>query len=339
MTLRKISLYLLFVLLLMAGSVVGAQEEIDLCFGLNADDCAAINAASLGAPVVDSLNVNLDINFSAANIPVGEGTVGSVDFTTNAVVGIVGFNEDLPNIGGSVVLNGATENLDALLGMPGLGEIGLEFRLVDGLFYFQNPTSGEWAYVDLMAVMSDPTFAEGMGSVTELASPDALTDALGSDGEMPDIAALGDAVTAIVSLPGFLSYTRDGDVFTFTVDLTALAALDNETLFELSDLVSAVDETAGGLVFVLPSIFDEGTITVTQTIDPSGEFLQALGFNVAAVTSALDPTSDPATVDLDVSLSLTDFDAVAAAVAPEGATEIPPEQISAIFEGALSQLP
>ncbi len=327
------SMLLLFVLLgtLLVGGFAQAQDmPFDPCFGLAQADCDVINAASAnGIGTATSFSIEFSLKFSAANIP--DPTMPGAVFNASGSVDLVpGTNADIPlNVGGAIAAAFGTDP-------AALAEMPLEFRLVDGIFYFNDPMGAGWQGVDLIAAMASPEFQEQLGGLgIDPTAPDMGLGGLmgGAMGEMPadfDPAALM-SLTELINLPGLISYTRSGDTFSFVLDLTATAALLDpayeEQLNAITDALSAIDPSAGMFVTLIPALLQKGTITVNQTVDTSLNIVRTINFNVdAAVDSAAltGEVSDPILVNLDFTMNLANLDSAPAPVAPEGATMIDP---------------
>lgn len=316
------SLFLLVALLAaMFVGAVSAQDEMpfDPCFGLSADDCAYINdasAADMGA--INNLTFTMDIAFSATGIPgaTPEDPTSSLTFNLNTAIDIVeGQNPALPVNAGGVI------NVDFNDGMSG-DSLAIDLSLVDGIFYILDPTTGQYQGIDLVAAMSDPTFLEQFG--LDATAPDLGLGAMtGMDMSNMDMEALASLVD-LVNLPGLITYTRDGQVFTFTIDLTTMAILltpeYEEQLNTIVEAVSAIDPSLGMFIPLIPTVLKEGTITITQTVNAELNAVDTIGFAVdARVDTAMlsgVADSEPVVVTLDVTLNIGNFGGASQPAAP-----------------------
>jgi hypothetical protein len=326
MKLRTILLLVVLIGSLFLGSFAQAQDmPVDPCFGLAQADCDVINAASAnGTGGATSFSLDFSIKFSAANIP-DETMPGAVFNAAGTVDLVPGASADIPFNIGSVIAASFGPDAAAVTELP------LEVRLVDGVLYYTDPsTGGTWMGVDLMATLASPEFQEQLGMLgVDPTAPDlGLTDAAMNATGGLDPAALG-PLLELVNLPGLISYTRSGDTFTFVLDLTAMQALLSPEyeaqLNAITDALSQVDPSSAMLVTLIPTLIQQGTITVSQTVNTSLNIVETINFNVAATIDTMMLTgqpAEPALVNLDVVLTLKNLNSAPAPVAPEGATMI-----------------
>lgn len=318
------SMFMALIAIFMMVGVAAAQDmPFDPCFGLGADDCAYINAANAnGVGDATSFSIAWTLEVSGAGIP--DPTMSEFSFSSNGSIDLVeSTNPVLPINAGSV-------QEVAFSGMGDEGAVTVEFRLVDGLLYLQNPEDGTWISIDLVAVMSDPAFME---------------DALGQAGlpfnpmtgegmeNMPSMETLL-PLFEILNMEGFITYVRDGETFTWTVDLTALNALfaaeNQATLDSIVALATEIDPENGPAIgFMLPSIValvQEGTITVTQVVNPELNIVERIGFttdlSMDLATMMTGEAGEPTLVNIAFWADLTNLNSAAAPVAPEGATPV-----------------
>lgn len=305
---RILFLTVLALLLGVAGAAF-AQDDLplDLCFGLSAEDCAVINEASAnGIGDAQSYTQELSIEFSLSNFPSEEGPV-SVTFNSQSRFDTVLLDD------GSALVQG-TVDFSANDGMTDT-EGSFEVRIVDNVLYLQDPQgSGAWIGLDL----------------NETDALDAATDTtMDEAGELVD-PTMVDTLVALTELPGLLSYTRDGDVFRFVLDITAMRLLlepeNEDLLLDLSDMASELNPAGGLLVMTLPTLFESGEITVTQTVNPERNIVETLEFgidasaNLAALLTG-DANAGPTDVFLRVVTTSSNYDNVSleGLTAPEDA--------------------
>lgn len=332
MKLRTMLLLVVLLSSLFIGGFAQAQDmPIDPCFGLAQADCDVINAASAnGTGDATSFSVDFSIKFSAANIP--DETMPGAVFNASGTVDLVpGTNADVPfNIGSVIAAAFGTDP-------AALAELPLEVRLVDGILYYTDPAAGgAWMGVDLMATLASPDLQEQLGMLgVDPTAPDlGLGNVVGgaTGGDMDPAALM--PLLDLVNLPGLISYTRAGDTFTFVLDLTAMQALLSPEyeaqLNALTDALSQIDPSSAMLVTLIPTLIQQGTITISQTVDTSLNIVQAINFNVAATIDTMMLTgqqAEPVNVNLDVVLSIKNLNSAPAPVAPEGATMVDPDSM------------
>lgn len=348
MRLRMLGLSLIMLVLLTVSSVVGAQDtSFDPCFGLDGADCDVINTAFAAGLPTDNYTLNMSIDFSFMGqsfdpeVPAAEvlfNMTGSIN---------VAQGEFTPNVSGLFTLNASSANLGQLAALAGGAPAGdeevaidpieglvIEFRIVDDLLYFINPEDGTWQSLDLIAVLEDPALEQGIQGLP-INPNDLEGEAAEALGDV-DVASVEMALGAIANLPGLFAYTRTGDDFAWVMDLTALAQLQEEenadTLAALGNAVASAtgDEEAAAQVdvalgLVLGLLGPGSTISVTQSVDATGSFVESLAFDTVLEIALL------GSVNLDVDMSFDNYDGVTPAVAPEDATVIDPEQLTGVL--------
>jgi len=315
------------------GSVVSAQDDmmLDPCFGLSADDCAVINTATAnGIGDAQSFTMEMTLDFVAENVPEDLAGMSALAF------GLDGTFDFTP--GGGMLL---PVNVGGTLNIPMMG-MALNFRVVDDFVYFQDPATEAWQGINLAAIAADESLNEQVTPLLEGAATgdtDALGDTLGVD--VPDLSGLASA-GEVLTLDGLFGYVREGDAFTFTVDLSALEALtapENEELLEsIVTALNEIDPTLGQSVTLLPLVLDEGLVDVIWTIDSGASIIQSLGFNAALVINGAVLTGDqealPTTVTNNFLVSFTNLDSAPVAEAPAEFEDVTEEVIAQI--GALA---
>lgn len=324
MKFRSLFLVVFMMMTLLVAGVANAQDGmLDPCLGLSADDCAVINDASAnGLNGAESFTMDLSIIFSAGNIP--DESMSAVTFSQIGVMDVATNEASMigSDIAGSFDVSFSQNDGD-------LEEQLIEFIIVDDILYFS--MEGEWLSVDITRFLEDEGLQaqlEGFGL-----NPEDLMGA--DDGAMADDLPVDIEgllpLLDVLNLPGFLNYERMGDDFVFTVDFSALQALLEEDNAELlNSIVSAaaeVEPTAAFIIPAIPTLINEGTIQITQTVDTGANIISAIGFdmNFAMALGALttgDASAPATTVDLNVNIGLSNLDAVGAIEAPANATDI-----------------
>lgn len=333
MKFRSILLSVVASMMLLFASVASAQD-IDPCFGLSADDCATINAAvANGVGDATSFTLDYTIDFQVGGTgSLTDGEIESFKFANQGSIDLAQADGMFPINAGFVT----AAQFDDLVGV-GMNELAVEVRLLDGVAYLQDPMSGGWISLDLLETMASPEFNEALSDL-----PVDPNDPMGA----LDAAGLGDfdptalfALVELIDLPGLIIYERAGDVFTFTIDLTALQVLNTpeyeEELNNLIEVASEIDPTAAFLIPTIPALVSEGTIEVVYTLD--GDMLAGMDFytnlDIALGMMTGDMSADPITVDLAFEMDIINLDAAAIPAVPEDATPISPEELGGLLGG------
>lgn len=246
---RSLVLVLSLVLALIVSSVAQAQD-IDTCFGLSEADCEVLTSASGQALMIAenfTMDYGLDVNITG--IPDGD-----VVFSHSAS-GPVALDPmaDFP-----LSMNLMTQNSFDIAGDAGEGPV--PFAIYEGTLYMQ--IDDQWVGMNLIEMMEDPEFADQFGSLTD---PEAMADQLGGMSDMDP--ATAEQLAGLLSIEGFLTQVRNGDMFEFTADVGALLTAPefSEALTELA----AVDESgmAMGMGMMLPMVLQNGVIQVNQRVN------------------------------------------------------------------------
>ncbi|MCU0514000.1 MAG: hypothetical protein MUE40_15695 [Anaerolineae bacterium] len=308
MKMRAVLMSLLLTIVLLMASVASAQ---DTCFGLAEADCTAIAEATNNTlAAASAFTQEFSLSFSVTGIPDSE------DLTFN----VTGAGPVMMSTASSFPLNLALP-MNVSFSVPGQAwEGAVEVRVVDGIAYVQNPENGEWAGLDLGQALSDPS---------ALGLPVNPADLAGA----ADPAALGldaDAMTQIgslVTVPGFLTYVRGGDTYTFTANLGTLlqSAEFSQVAQTLSTALAENPDTAQGgmLLTLLPMLLSDGIITVVQGVDPSLNAVTDLTFTTDATLNlgmmTGDTSAPPVVISLNFNVRITEVGGTYEIVAPEGA--------------------
>lgn len=350
MRLRTLGLSLMMLMLLAFGSLVSAQDvDLDPCFGLAAADCEVINTASIGAFPSDNFTFNMSIDFAFMGMSFDpEVAPAEINFNMSGAVDVAA-GEFTPNVSGVFTVDANSANLEQLAALAGGGEAGgqialdpvsdlvIEFRIVDDMFYLANPENNEeWISLDLIALLEDPALTEGLDALP--VDPTTLQQDATELAAGVDIESLLTAVNSLVNLPGLFNYTRAGNDFTWVMDLSALSLLlEDEYADTLAAFGNAIgsatgDESAAAQVdlaagLVIGLIGPSSNISVTQTVDDSASYINALDFGTVLELSLL------GTANLNVDMSVGNFDGVTSAIAPENAQAIDPAELTGMLGG------
>ncbi len=309
------------VLLLASLAAVNAQE-VDPCFGLATEDCNAINEAYANLAPINSFSMEYSIDFSVSGIPESAG-LGSSEITfRNSGSGALAV--DLA----ALETAGATDipvDMDLTMtsswtgfgpDFPDASDVPSEFRVVDGLIYLGDGT-GEWLVIDPAASADMGADALGFDPAALAQDPETIDQAFGmAAGFLP-----------LLNVPGFLVYERNGDVFNFTADLTALLQSGefNEAIAGLGESEDPNMQQAGMIVGILPLVFEDATVNVTQNLNPDLGIVDSVGFTVDATVNGalLDPEiTEPIVITLAFNVTIADPNGEFDFVAPENATPI-----------------
>jgi len=308
---RRILFVMLAIMLILSMVPVAMAQDIDPCFGLSADDCAAIDAASLATiDEVTAFNSNFSIDFSLTGIPDGDVTFNLTGSGPMAMAaGDVPINMDL--------------DMDvSWTGPDGDGSATIGFMIVDGIAYV-DAGDGQWMGVDIIAALSDPSIAANLPvDPADLASGD-----LGDLGVPPEaLGAVMTGVPALFSVPETISYTRSGDVFSFDMDIAAILASP-----EFGSMMTSIGEAAGeegamvGMAGALiPLAVESANINVTQTV--GGGYVTGLSFGADALINPAalgEEEMGPISMDLLFDVTLSDVNGMFEFAAPEGAQMMP----------------
>jgi len=245
----------LVALLVAMTGLVSAQDSA--CLNLSAADCEYLNTATANsaAALTSSFQQTFSIDATVTGVPDSQ----DLEFHVAGSGPVVG-NEAAP---GGVPFNFAT-TLDVNFNDGTTANEGsLEARLVDGVFYFQDPTDeNKWKGVKIEDAMS---MAESNPMVPNPTTFDPAS--LGLD------EATVSAITSLTEAEGFLDYSRDGETFTFTADFGKLLTSGEWTKFttEIAPKLQENPDTAqfSMVLGVLPMLLSEGTVKVVQVVDPS----------------------------------------------------------------------
>jgi len=304
----------LLALLIATVGAVSAQDNMT-CLNLSAEDCTYITTAS--ANTVTALGSAFTQTFNI------DATVSGIPDQADATFHAEGTGPIVENPASTdVPLNFSSTLKASFAGNGQTGDVTTEVRLVDGVFYYQDPADKSWKgfkVQDAMAsVQSNPMM------------PNASTfdpSKLGLDEK---------DMTALMELPkakGFLDMSRDGETFTFTADLGALLKSGEWTTFatQIAPKLQKNPDTAqfSMVLGVLPMILTSGTIKVVQVVDPSVNAVTELSVLVDGEVNAGmmsgDTTAKPINLSFAFNVKLSDLGGSMTVEAPADAQiqEIP----------------
>jgi hypothetical protein len=299
----------LVALLVAMTGLVSAQDSD--CLNLAAADCEYINtaAANGAAALSSSFQQDFTIDVTVTGVP----DSGDLEFHLVGSGPVVA-NEAAP---GGVPLNfGANLDVNFTDGTTP-NEGSLEVRLVDGVFYFQDPSDGnKWKGFKVEDAMSQ---AENNPMMPNPTTFDPASLGL-------DEATLMSAM-ALVESEGFLDYSRDGETFTFTADFGALLKSSEWTKFS-TDIAPKLQENPDTAQFamvlgVLPMILSDGTIKVVQVVDPAVNAVTELSVLIDGTVNAGmvsgDSSAAPIVLSVAFNVKVSDIGGTFALEAPADA--------------------
>lgn len=322
----KTRFFLALLIVLVAAFGVVLAQDLNPCFSLSEADCAAVGEATANTATyldgVSSFTVDVDVSVAADNIPdeampsFSYEQTGSIDFIVNpdAQTGLNAYGYF------DIAANDGNEDQ----------EISIEFWLVDDVVYFINPEDEGLYSIDLVRVIEETDI---QASIEDAATDPSsvLGDSLMTDSSLETIGAL-------ITLPGLLDWTREGDDFVFTVDFAALTNPDNQEVLEgIVETVSEADPSTGAqLEAYLPMIsqmLQSGTVTFTQGLNTDLNIIDtySLGANFEIATGMMmgDPSLPATTFDMLATISFGNFDGAENPEAPADAEDI----TDAVIEG------
>jgi hypothetical protein len=330
---------LLAVCALLLVSSVSAQGTVDTCFGLAAEDCAVIGAAARNTENVTSFNLNYTFDLSItgleslatmdASIPsaISASATGTGAFTVNSAL--------QSQFEMSLFTDGSVTVGEDTIGGP------INFVIADDVVYFQNPETMVWEGQAFSEISSGLDQLGQLGGLpvdpTTMVptDPTQLTEAADPTAIFEQLAAIGLDPAALVTIPGFITYTRAADTtyggvsaspFSFTADLTTLfnSAQFAQTLSTLSAAVAQEDPEAAQGLALAPLLLSQTqlNVNVTQFVTVDG-FVNGLTLDMTGALNigmlAGSATAPPIAFDISFGVELTDLNSAIDVVAPEGA--------------------
>jgi len=344
MKFRSTVLTVLTFLALMTGALVQAQGDmgIDPCFGLAEADCAVINEASAnGLGDASSFTVDVSIDFSGSELSglfgaltafggeVDLGPLASINDATFTLDGTFDVAMDEEGETGSVA-----GSFTASFSQDGgeVTEVAMDVVLLEDFAYIND---GEgWKSIDLERLSESEAAAGMMGMVgmgdEEMAEGDEAANPLGDmmGGDM-----LG-SMTGLLEIPGFVTYERMGDDFAFAVDFTALQILLTEEYEDAyTELIMTASEVDPMMAFMIPTIltiFNEGNISIVQTVDADANIVSAYDVDATLSLSLAMLTGEATTSDISLAadIAFSNLDGVSMAEAPADAVDATDEVLA-----------
>lgn len=347
---RIVTLLLALVLVLMLVPAVSAQGDPS-CLGLSADDCTILQTATANSENITSFNISYKFNFGLTGLSMLAPGTSDIVLTSDGggpfAMDMAMMTPDNPFAGLQLAMDMNGSLNDGTSEQSG----SFSFMIVDGNFYMQDPTSGQWAGVNLMELVNSGVLEQaGLPITPEMLMGGMAGAEAGSTDPMAALSMLGLGdmdPNSLMNIPGFITNARLADEsmmgqtmypFTTTIDMAPLFASP-----EFNQILSGVLETAGSsdpsMAQVGPMVAmllqnSQLTISTGQWIGADDMFVHRFTLDINAVIdlSALmggaGSTSNtaqlpPINFNMSLDVSLNDINAPVSVVAPEGAEIIP----------------
>lgn len=321
---------------------VSAQED-DGCFGLNPDDCAVIQTAYANLDSVTSFNQTFSIDVSVTGLEAIAGGAPDVpEALTFSVTGSGPFallgEGDVP-VAMSLPM---VVNASGLFPEP-LVDVAVPFVITEGVLYTLG--DGEVIGIPLDAELLGELGGDALGGLGLPLDPADALGGLGEAGAPADLGALFGDMGGMGDLSAYTSYLRDGDVFTFNLDV---AALLNSP--EIQQALTAAGGLAGddpnlqmGLA-LLPALLAgvQSDMVVTQTVDPELNIVDEVTFSLDfAIDLAMllgsgsteGEAPPPIEISLDFAVAIDQINGDFTYPVPEGARVLTPEELEEMGGG------
>lgn len=301
-------LTLLAVLLTMVPAAL-AQET----FGLSAEDFALFSSPNVDA---DSLSFDFSVDLNVTGAPEGEIAIA---LTGAGVVGMDVAGMPVADI----TLTGNADTPD------GSSPVDLQFRIVDGILYFNLGDGSGWMGQSLDEMMSS------LSTMAPL-PVDPMALASGDMSENPEaMEAMGEAMNALASMDPaqFISIARLDDMngqahFQVNIDMAGFLASEGFTELMSTAGTMSGDESMAGMGAMMAMMFQNVSLTFDQYMDMAENRVRQgiLDFAMSvnpAMMGASDASATPVDVAFTLDVSNIQYDVPVSVTAPEGATMIP----------------
>ncbi len=340
MKMRLMALFLVVVLALSLTSLVSAQQPG--CFDLSADDCAVIQAASANSNSITSFDMAFELDIVASNLGALQMLLPDLPETvTFNVTGVGPFqfvpDSDMPF---EMYLD-MTVDADAGSTMQVSSEF--PFAVSNGFMY--GPFAQDGSIVGIPLDAEDLTSAAGgaTGGVV-LVDPSSMTA-----GSIGDLMAGSEGMgTALTDFEQYFTYTRGDDVdlagmtaspFVFTLDLTSLLqSPEFASSLEMTDSLAGDDPSIAQGLAMIPMLLEGVVSELSTTQYVVGDMVQGLGTDVyfemdlSSLMGAAPGSMQPVVVEVDFEVVVTNLNTLFEINAPDGATELSPEEAKALMD-------
>lgn len=346
MKFRNTLLTVLTFLALLTGVVVQAQDDMDFdtCFGLDEADCAVISEASengLGDATSFTVDVNIDFAGSelsglfgavaAFGMDMDLGAITDMNEVTFSLDGTFDVAMDEENETGSIA-GSFTSSFSHNGGE--VTEIAGDIVVLEDTIYFND---GEgWKSIDLERLSESEALA-GMTSMMGMGGEE-MADGEEAANPLGDLGGMLGAMTGLLDVEGFVTHERMGDDFAFVVDFTALQVLLTDDYTEqytaLITEASAVDPMMAFMIPTIITIFDNGNISITQTLDTENNIVSAIDLDAQLSLNMGLLTGETATTDISLTgnIAVSNLDGVSMAEAPADAVDATDDVLAMIAE-------
>jgi hypothetical protein len=319
---------ILALVMALVGGTVGAQSGELFCSTLSAGDCEAFTAAANNMSSVNAADFEITLNLGIES----DDPSTDLDIVLNADGSFTGLTggADIGGLLGAQV--GAGEqpqidfaNFDATLnlnvGLPammamqmgGAESIQLNLSAVDGIGYIDFDALGE-SLGEMAAAFQLPS---GWGGLNLLE----MGERMGAMAGATETTEMSDEQQAAVeaALAANSTGSRDGNTFTFTVDLGALTS-DPNFIAALEESGTASD--IGGL---------DGIVTIVYVVNDANQFSE---IQVSGELTPPDSMDDVNGLNIELTMSYANINGGQTISAPEGAAVVETEEFIEGF-GAL----
>jgi hypothetical protein len=324
---------ILALMMALVGGTVGAQSSDLFCSTLSAGDCEAFTAAANNMSSVNSADYEMTLNLGIESDD--PSTAMELVLTADgSFTGLTGGADIGSLLGAQVGASEQTEldfaNLDATLnlnlGLPtmlamqtgGMESVQLNLAAVDGIGYIDFDALGA-SMGEMAAAFQLPS---GWGGLNLIEAGEQIAGMAGAmTGETT--AMTDEQQSAVVAaLVANSTGTRDGNTFTFTVDLGGLTS-DPNFIAALEESGTATD--IGGLA---------GNVVIVYTLNDANQFSE---FRLSGELTPPDSVDDINGLNIDLMLSYANINGGQTISAPADAAIVPTDEfmegIGGLFMG------
>lgn len=318
---RMVAVLAVFALLL---GLIPASLAQDMTFGLSEADYNVLTAANAATAAANSAQFSFTANLTAT----AEGESGSINLTgTGAFDTAAGAFQ--------LTLDGQADMGDGSGPQP----LNAELRATGGSVYFMVPAllGPQWLSI---SPEEASMFMEGFSDSLPF-DPTALAsgDMSGLEG-MEGMGDMTEALTALATLQpeNYVSMTRNGDVFSTTVDVTGLLGSEEMQAFIRESMAANAEELEESgmteaeinqMLASLPSALQGTNVTIDQHVTNGMVTRTVINFALNVDPTVFGETGDAANIALNFDISLSGFDQPVSIAAPADAMPL-----SQLFGGA-----
>jgi hypothetical protein len=307
----RLTLFLTLLAALLAFAPFALAQET---FGLSAEDFALFSSPNMDA---DSLSFDFTVDVNVTGSPDGDVNVA---LSGAGAVAMDSAGMPVADISLSGSANMGAES------MP----VDMQFRIVDGIVYFNLGDGSGWLGQSLDDAMS------GLSSM----APIPVDPAELMSGEMSEdpeaMAAMGEAMSALSEMDPnqFISISRLADEnnqahFQVNVDLTSL--LSSEGFSQMMGAAGSMsgDESLAQMGPMLVMMFQNTSLTFDQFVDLADSRVKqaildfAMSINPAMMGASDTASATPVDVSFNLNVSNIQYDPAVTVTAPDGATMLP----------------